>query len=435
MEIYVINPFQSGTVHFPIVGMISEYHSMIWNVQLYALGYFELTVPATQDNINLLSPGKFLVRSIDIEDRGTTFYNDAMVIRTSNVTYDADQGYLLTVSGKSVKDILSQRVVWSQTNFDDLRLNAVIYTLIQNNIVDPVGYAQNTLTTLENGLPALETARQNAADDYDDAVSTYGADSPEAEAALEVLTAAQEAVSHQESEISRWTAILSQQDGRAIPYITNGIIDIPDESNPQITAQLYGESIGEWLENICTENRIGWKMSLTPTSMSVSIIVGTDRTSTVIFSPEMDNLISSNYLYTIDDYSNCALVGGEGEGIEQTTAEVALQGNPEGYSRYESYISATGLSSNNGDISLSNYRKMLQQYGKSELMHISNKESFSAEIDVYGVFKIGTDFSLGDKVTISNGLGVQIGSRLIELIYSEDGAGSRTDGTFEEWEG
>ena len=47
--------------------MIPSYYSYLWNVQLYGLGYFELTVAATMENVKQLKEGRFLVRQCDIK--------------------------------------------------------------------------------------------------------------------------------------------------------------------------------------------------------------------------------------------------------------------------------------------------------------------------------------------------------------------------------
>ena len=57
-QIYVIEPFNQGSPHFEIIGMIGDYYSMLWHVQLYGLGYFEITLPATQNTVRLVTDMK-----------------------------------------------------------------------------------------------------------------------------------------------------------------------------------------------------------------------------------------------------------------------------------------------------------------------------------------------------------------------------------------
>ena len=81
----MINPYRTTEPHFPIIGIISDYYSLIWNVQLYGLGYFEITLSATPENVSLLKEGRFLVREEDIQNRwlGAQHqeYKNCMIIR------------------------------------------------------------------------------------------------------------------------------------------------------------------------------------------------------------------------------------------------------------------------------------------------------------------------------------------------------------------
>ena len=91
MVLYVINPFREAEPHFPIVGAIPQYNSMIWNLQFYGFGYFEITVEATEKNRSLLTNGRILVRECDIDQSTSpTVYNNAMIIRRTEVVYEAD---------------------------------------------------------------------------------------------------------------------------------------------------------------------------------------------------------------------------------------------------------------------------------------------------------------------------------------------------------
>ena len=133
--------------------MISDYHSLIWNVQLYGLGYFEITLPATPENVSLLKEGRFLVREEDIQNRwlGAQHpeYKNCMIIRTVNIQYDADQGYVLHITGKSVKDVLSQRIIWEPYEDVEKALTGIIVTLMIENVTNPEGFAQDKLEAAE----------------------------------------------------------------------------------------------------------------------------------------------------------------------------------------------------------------------------------------------------------------------------------------------
>ena len=447
MELYVINPFQSTTPHFPVIGMIPTYYSLLWNPQLYGLGYFQIKVAATKQNVNLLKKGRFLVRQEDIEEISSNYinYHNAMVIRDITIDYNADQGYTMTVEGKSIKDILSQRIIWDQYVCTNQQLPSVIYDLLQRNIVDPEGYVDGVLSDLNNDKTDLaaditqtEQDIRDARADYNQAVADYGADSPEAAAAMAVVvnyeTVYGQLVEQMEELLQRITYYSwskASQEDRQIPYIDAGLIDFPT-TPPRITAELRGENLGEWTEQICKENRLGWDMILSGSSITFVFVVGSDKSATVIFSPEFDNLKTSSYKDSTAGYMNAGIVFGEGDGWHR---KVGAVGTSSGYARYEAGIESNiSTDVETGTISATTYNNMLIQYGKSELINHMDQTSFSGELDTDGIFKIGVDFNMGDKVTVENEVGISATTRLIEIIYSDEASGHKVTGIFEEWE-
>jgi hypothetical protein len=445
MELYVINPFQSTTPHFPVIGMIPSYYSLLWNPQLYGLGYFQVKVAATQENVNLLKKGRFLVRQEDIHQESSLIYENAMVIRDVTIDYNADQGYIMTVEGKSIKDILSQRIIWDQYVCNNKQLPSVIYDLMQRNIVDPKGYVEGVISDLNDQKDDLREDMDQTEDDistaradYNQAVADYGADSPEAAEAKAVLDNYITVYENQVKQMGdltqrityyRWS--LASQEDRQIPYIDAGLIDFPT-TPPRITAELRGENLGEWFEQICKENRFGWDMVLSDSIITFVFVIGGDKSSTVIFSPEFDNLKTSSYKDSTVGYMNAGIVFGEGDGFHRKVAAVGLS---TGYSRYEAAIEADiSTDVETGSISTNKYYDMLCQYGKSELINHMDQTSFSGELDTDGIFKIGVDFNMGDKVTVQNEVGISATTRLIEIIYSDEASGHKVTGVFEEWE-
>lgn len=446
MEIYVINPFQTETPHFPIVGIIPSYYSMIWNPQLYGIGYFEVTVPASKKNMSLLKGGRFLVRAVDIynDTNNRVHYKNAMIIRSISINYDADQGYLMTVSGKSIKDILSQRIIWDQYTADNKLVTDVISELLYSEVLDPADATDTRIGEISQEISDLDdeayTAQQNyeqAEEDYAQAVHDYGPDSPEAKAIKAEMDAFKAEYDRLVAEIAKKTVILTYyqnemtlQATREIPYVSANGTDPPVDP-PSISVQLRGENLGQWMEDICTENHIGWYMDLTENTMYFKFKEGHDLSEYVIFSPEFDNLISSSYQKSWETYRNAALIGGEGEGLEQKVENI---GTASSFNRYEEYINGSEVSTNDGEISDAYYRRMLKQYGQTAIIPLKNKESIEADIYTDGVFKIGEDFDLGDIVKVEEDHGISSTVKLVEIIYSDESSGTKTTGVFNEWE-
>lgn len=207
---------------------------------------------------------------------------------------------------------------------------------------------------------------------------------------------------------------------------------------PLITAQLHGENIGDWVQEQAKAHNFGWEIIIsgidagTGPSYEIAFIEGDDKTASIVFSPEYNNLLSCEFTDSLENFKNVALVGGEGEGTDQIQTAVSV-GNKVGMNRHEMYVNGVSRSTNSGTIALATYKKMLQQFGMSELIKYTDTMSATGEIDTNGVFKIGEDYDLGDKVRIELE-GLTGSAYLTEIIYSDDNTGYSTIGTFGEWE-
>lgn len=429
MDIYIIDPYQGSSPHFPIVGIASDYYSYIWNPQLYDLGYFELILRASPENISKLKPGRFLVRECDWRvDDGKNIYRNAMVIRTSAITWDPDQGYVLTVSGKTLKDVLNQRIVWNQILFDtEQTIPDIVAAAVMQNFSTPLQYAQLKQSEWEDELETAEDELADAIDAYNQAVSQYGEDSDQAKAALEVVDQKKEQKQYCIKEIEAWNRSAAQQAYRELDFIiVNNVYGtwVP----PRAIVQFRGENIGDLTKQLCMDYKVGWEMELDDDLITLNWVIGEDRTSTVVFSPEYDNLLSSTYTKSMADYSNSGLVGGEGEGDLQYTAEF---GSAAAGDRYEAWYDATNVTRNDGRIPEDKYIRMLRSYGKKQNAKYNQMTSMTGNVVVNGVYKIDEDYTLGDYVTLSNN-GISSSVRLVELIYSDGESGTDSVAVFDE---
>lgn len=352
MDIYVLDEKAE------ILDIVDVFQSVIWTVQYYSKGDFELIVPATKKNIDLMQKDRLLCRDKDITK--DTFKN-VMVIEDIKIESDWEEGDKLTVSGKSLKSIVGRRVVWKQTNLTG-NLEAGIRYVLNENVIDPE-----------------EESRKIANVELDEAA---------------------------------------------------GITDTID-------AQLLGDNIAEWIESICSTHEIGWDMYVRNKKYIFRLYKGTDRTynqtevPAVVFSDEYDNLLESIYTYERGDYKNAALIGGEGEGVNQRTTTI---GEATGLQRYETYIDGSSVSSNGAIITEEQYYKLLQDYGKEQLNEVSDTESFEGNVVSDGNYKLNQDYFLGDLVQVKNEFGIEATPRIIEIIESEDEKGTAIVPKFSTWE-
>lgn len=171
MDIYVLNGLTG------VVDIISSYQSCIWNVQYFSQNDFELVVNASTTNVEVLKPGAYLVRETDITSDGFT---NVMVIQNYKLDFDTEKGWLLTLTGKGLKnDLLKRRIVWSQTNLTGLA-EVGIRQVITENVISPTDSSRQIsnfiLDDINNFTDTIELQLlgENIAEWLEEICTTYG---------------------------------------------------------------------------------------------------------------------------------------------------------------------------------------------------------------------------------------------------------------------
>lgn len=205
--------------------------------------------------------------------------------------------------------------------------------------------------------------------------------------------------------------------------------DVPDDECRQDTGIFY---LFDKIVEICKMFGYGSKMTwsaggIVPYgSMAFKLYVGTDRSRSqstnpwVVFSEDFNNLAGSDYTFDVSNYKNAAYIAGEGEGVDRMMVQID-EGS--GLDRYELFVDAKSLSKKGegGDLTDAQYDHMLLDYGKEQLTGHIEISTFSGTILTNAdTYKYGTDYSLGDIVTIQNPLGISYDARVIEVIESDD---------------
>lgn len=228
---------------------------------------------------------------------------------------------------------------------------------------------------------------------------------------------------------------------RAIPGFTFRRSGDPYLESLTIMQQLDGDDILTAIEDICKTYGIGFEVGLTEEkTLYFSLVNGVDRSYDqyenpyVIFSPDFENLISSNYT---EDYTNrktVVLVAGEGDGYDRETTPVEMEGgSPSGINRMEMYSDSRNISSNVEEESLSyeEYEALLAQKGRELLAQNYTLKTFESKVDTTRMFQYGRDFFIGDIVQISTGASVHARARVLEFIRSNSVSGNEEYPTFE----
>lgn len=199
----------------------------------------------------------------------------------------------------------------------------------------------------------------------------------------------------------------------------------------KITKQVTYDEVLETVIAICKTYDLGFRFVLKGTDFYFQVYRGLDcsqsqdENSYVTFSKDFNNLHSFDYEIDFSAYKNVALVGGEGEGTARKTYAV---GNATGINRYEMFVDAKDVSSEEGTIT--NYNDMLAEAGHEKLAEQTIKEAFDCVIDVEQ-YEYKVDYDLGYKVTVEADYGIVVDAKIVEVIECEDINGYRVTASLE----
>ena len=132
MNVYVLDR------EFNKVGIIDDYTSLIWRPAYYSVGDFELYLRASSGIVALLQRNYYLVREKDlaVDELGNTTYKSVMIIKNIHLTTDAEAGDFLTYTGRELKFIFHQRIIWKQTNLNS-KVEYALRRLVTENAIAP----------------------------------------------------------------------------------------------------------------------------------------------------------------------------------------------------------------------------------------------------------------------------------------------------------
>lgn len=124
--------------NFELQGVIDEYVSIIWRPAYYDVGDFEIYIGATDKAISLLRENRYVVRSSDITvENGVTTYKKVMIIKNLQLITNAENGDFYRVTGRELKFLLHQRIVWGRYIISDT-VEYALRRLIGANAINPV---------------------------------------------------------------------------------------------------------------------------------------------------------------------------------------------------------------------------------------------------------------------------------------------------------
>lgn len=231
-------------------------------------------------------------------------------------------------------------------------------------------------------------------------------------------------------------------ENRNFPYVN---IDdtLTDKAGETIQKQCTGDNLYDVVCELCKADGLGFKFVQDENSLlNFTLYRGEDHSynqdynSVVVFSPQFDNLISSEYYSDHSEYGNIVRVLGEGEGTARKKADYGV--DKAGFDRYEFFVDARDVSKNAGtedELTDTEYKSVLLARGKEAYTEHRTISGFSANVSTVGTYEYKTDYNLGDIVEIENEYGFKLAARIIQTCESWDENGYTMSLTFQEEKG
>ena len=104
--------------------------------------------------------------------------------------------------------------------------------------------------------------------------------------------------------------------------------------------QISYKNVGEKIREYCEKYKFGYRVIRNDEKLYFELFNGEDKTDTVIFSDEYENLSSTKYVDDSTDLANVALIAGSGEDAKRLTETI---GNATGINRYELFADARDI--------------------------------------------------------------------------------------------
>jgi hypothetical protein len=208
---------------------------------------------------------------------------------------------------------------------------------------------------------------------------------------------------------------------RAITYVAFGVTALGINVKTQVSYKNLLDTVTE----LCDATDVGIRTTFTPKTGVLVMNLYQGGATQAVFAREYENLISQNFIQSVTDYADTALIGGQGEGADRVLATI---NGASGEERREIFIDARDL---NADDFGADYESALVYRGQTKIAEHAEVNVLDAEINSRGNLVYKTDYDLGDIVTVhARRWGVSMNVRITEITESYDESGLALDVVF-----
>lgn len=175
-----------------------------------------------------------------------------------------------------------------------------------------------------------------------------------------------------------------------------------------LSEQVSYKNVGEKIRDLCEKYHWGYKVIVDVNKFWFVLYNGTDRTSSVIFSHDYENLRSTSYSDDSSNLANVALVGGEGEGSARSRN---VSGFADGIDRYEIFVDAKDISKSITFQELTNIYPLASKGGQGYI------DGNAYKMGYINIAIVDADQLTQLKINYPNGEEIEIGGYLYYQTY------------------
>lgn len=113
--------------NFISIALVDQFESLIWTDRYQGAGDFELYLPMEMRFVEIFKKDYYLWMKES---------EHVMIIEKIQIDSDVDMGVHLTVTGKSLENLLTRRIVWNQTRFRS-KIDTAINRMLEDAFINP----------------------------------------------------------------------------------------------------------------------------------------------------------------------------------------------------------------------------------------------------------------------------------------------------------
>ncbi len=467
---------------FKRTDVIDNYESAIWTERYLEPGDFEFYIPINRSIPSSLAVGKYLIS----KDSDYT-----MVIESMKIETDVEDTNKLIVTGRSLESILDRRIVWKKTVFEkDTNLQTAIRQLINDNIINPKNEDGTSFTKRQIPNFVFKSSTDSAITSLKltDGAEYYGED------ILDVVTklcddnkigfkvildhetkkftfslyAGKDRTKRDASrdyvEFSSKIENLLNTDYscdtksyKNVVYCVGPAEDVYNKVDPVGNENPKEEGWYKWdptqNEYISTEDTYVKSEQWDPIQHKMVPLIYYEKDD--IEKRKMKAVVgNASGLKRREVFNDCRSASRTGDVTYDPATIDEHRNNPKEEGWYKQHIDPDGIleyikaqeeepEKDSHGHTIQYYWKnthtrddamftdLLKQMGKEKLTEKKREEKFESEVDIYGTFKYGKHYKIGDIVQIINEYGFTGRARVTEYIFSDNTNGLKCYPKFE----